>query len=58
MPSAAAMIMLYYKLKDNVADERGIKKLGYYLLLPIFGGAHKKSMKQYPNLEKIVSDYI
>lgn len=58
MPSAAAMIMLYYKLKDNVADERGIKKLGYYLFLPIFGGAHKKAMKQYPNLEKIVSDYI
>ncbi|MBP3599796.1 MAG: hypothetical protein J6J30_01815 [Clostridia bacterium] len=58
MPSAAAMIMLYYKLKDNVADEKGIKKLGYYLLLPIFGGAHKKAMKQYPNLEKIVSDYI
>ena len=29
MPSAAAMIMLYYKIKDNIADEKGIKKLGF-----------------------------
>ena len=27
LPSAAAMIMLYYKLKDNLADEKGFKKL-------------------------------
>lgn len=58
MPSAAAMIMLYYKLKDNVADEKGIKRLGFYLLLPIFKSAYKKAKKEYPELEKIVSDYI
>ena len=58
MPSAAAMIMLYYKLKDNVADEKGFKKLGYSLLLPIFKGAYKKAQKQYPQLEKTVADYI
>lgn len=58
MPSAAAMIMLYYKLKDNVADEKGIKKLGYYLLLPIFSGAHKKAKKNFPELEEIVEGYI
>ncbi len=58
MPSAAAMIMLYYKLKDNVADEKGIKKLGYYLLLPIFSGAHKKAKKSFPEIEEIVHSYI
>lgn len=58
LPSAAAMIMLYYKLKDNVADEKGLKKLSYSLLLPIFSGAHKKAMKKYPEIEEIVFDYI
>lgn len=58
MPSAAAMIMLYYKIKDNIADEKGFKKLGYYFILPIFSGAHKKAAKNYPLLEKAVSDYI
>ncbi len=58
MPSAAAMIMLYYKLKDNVADEKGIKKLGFYLALPIFKGAYKKAKKEYSQLEEIVSSYI
>ncbi|MBO5021577.1 MAG: hypothetical protein J6D52_13010 [Clostridia bacterium] len=58
MPSAAAMIMLYYKLKDNVEDEKGIKKLGFHLLLPIFKGAYKKARKNYPELSEIISDYI
>ncbi len=58
MPSAAAMIMLYYKLRDNIADEKGIKKIGFYCLLPIFSGAHKKAAKAFPEVEKIVAEYI
>ncbi len=58
MPSAAAMIMLYYKLRDNVADDKGFKKLGAACLLPIFSHAHKKAAKQYPELEKIVAEFI
>lgn len=58
MPSAAAMIMLYYKILDNLEDERGIKKIGFYLLKPIFSGAHKKAAKRYPQIESIVAEYI
>lgn len=58
MPSAAAMIMLYYKLLDNIADERGVKRLGYRLLRPLFSAAHKKAAKAYPQLEQITADYI
>ena len=58
MPSAAAMVMLYYKLKDNIADEKGIKKIGYAMLLPFFLGAHKKAAKEYPFIEEAVSEYI
>ncbi len=58
MPSAAAMIMLYYKLKDNIKDEKGLKKIGFYFLLPFFSVARKKAAREYPDIEKIVSDYI
>ena len=51
MPSAAAMIMLYYKLRDNIADEKFFKKLGYYLIIPFFSSAHKKAKKKYPQIE-------
>lgn len=58
MPCAAAMIMLYYKIKDNIADENGLKKIGFALLLPIFNSAHKKAVRNFPEIEKIVSEYI
>ncbi|MDO4608540.1 MAG: DUF5685 family protein [Clostridia bacterium] len=58
MPSAAAMIMLYYKILDNIADEKGVKKIGYYLLKPIFSRAHKKAARAYPQIETAVSQYI
>ena len=58
MPSAAAMIMLYYKILDNIKDEKGLKKLGFLLLKPIFTGAHKKAAKKYPFIEETVAEYI
>ncbi len=58
MPSAAAMIMLYYKILDNIADEHGLKKIGYYILKPVFSRAHKKAVKAYPQIEAAVSEYI
>ncbi len=58
LSAAAAMIMLYYKIADNIADEKGFKKLGYILLKPIFASAHKKAAKQYPQIESAVYEYI
>ncbi len=58
MPAAAAMIMLYYKILDNIADERGIKKIGYWCLKPIFSSAHKKAAKKYTQIEDAVAEYI
>lgn len=58
MPSAAAMILLYYKILDNISDEKGIKKLGYCFLRPVFSGAHKKAIKAYPQIEEWVKEYI
>lgn len=58
MPAAAAMIMLYYKLLDNIDDERGLKRLGYRLLKGVYSSAHKKAAAGYPEIESIFSDYI
>lgn len=58
MPAAAAMIMLYYNIKDKIDDGRGFKKIGYMLIKPFFASARKKAAKDYPELEKTVSEYI
>ncbi len=58
MPSAVAMIMLYYKILDNIADEKGFKKLGFLCLKPVFTGAYKKAAKLYPYVSDIVAEYI
>ncbi len=58
MPASAAMIMLYYKLLDNIEDEKGIKKLLYLALRGIYSNAHKKAAKEYPLIEEIFSEYI
>ena len=58
MPSAAAMIMSYYKLLDNIEDEKGIKKIGYLILKPFLKSANNKAKKKYPHIEQIVAQYI
>lgn len=58
MPAASAMIMLYYKILDNIADERGFKRFKYWCIKPLFSRAHKKAAKKYPRIEKAVAEYI
>lgn len=58
LPAAAAVMLNYYKVLDNIADEKGFKKLGFILAKPFFKVPHKKAAKKYPHIDKIVSDYI
>lgn len=58
MPAAAAMIMIYYNIKDKIADGKFFKKIAFSLILPFFSSARKKAAKEYPQIEKIVSQYI
>ncbi len=58
MPAGVAMIMLYYKLLDNIQDEKGFKGLGYRLIKPLFSSAFKKASRVYPQIAEIVKDYI
>ena len=56
MPAAAAVITVYNKILDNIADNRGIKKLPYYLIKPFFGSMRKKAARLYPGIDKALSD--
>ena len=56
--ASAAMIMLYYKIADDIKDEKGIKKLGAMLLKPLFAHAHKKAAAAYPDIETAAAEYI
>ncbi len=56
--AAAAMVMLYYKLLDNLSDEKGISKLKYTVLKPTFKRAYKRAKQKFPFVDEIFSDYI
>ena len=58
LPAAAAMILIYYKLLDNIEDEKGVKKIVYELLKYLFSSAHKKAANSFPKISETVSIYI
>lgn len=58
MPAAASMILCYFKLMDNINDEKGFKRFKYILLKPFISSAYKKAAKLYPKLDSIAKEYI
>lgn len=53
-----AMITVYYKILDNIADSGFFKKLLMYLILPIFSLYHKKAKKYCPEGDKIIGEQM
>ena len=58
MPAAASMILCYFKLMDNINDEKGFKRFKYILVKPFISSAYKKASKLYPELDSIAKEYI
>ena len=58
MPTAAAEIMLYSKLNDNIADEGFLKGIGYRVLRLFSKSGYKKAVAKYPELDLIFKDYL
>ncbi len=48
--SAAAIILIYHKLKDDISDKGFSGKLAALAALPFFKGAYKKAAAGYPEL--------
>ncbi len=53
-----AMLLLYYKLCDNVEDERGMKRFGAKVLRGWLSRAHKKAAALHPDEEEWVKTYL
>lgn len=54
--AALAVILSWYRILDGIADSRFLKSIPYRLLLLFAIRPHKKACRQYPVLEKVVSD--
>ncbi len=49
----AAMVLTYYKIKDDIADKGFLKKIGALLILPFAAAARKKAIASGKEAEKI-----
>ncbi|MCQ2449305.1 MAG: DUF5685 family protein [Clostridia bacterium] len=58
LPAAAAMILMYEKILDNIADEKGLRKFGFKLLKPICRSAYKKAAGSYPHIAELATEYL
>lgn len=53
-----AMIMMYYKIKDDIEDNGFFKKIASLLMLPIAKVFHKKAKKKYVELDCVVEELM
>ena len=56
--AAAAIIMLYYKICDDIQDEAFFKRSAAWFLRLIFDSAHKKAAAEFSLVEETVKEYI
>ena len=52
---AAAVLLFYYKLRDDIADSTLFKRLMLYCLLPVAALWRRKAKRLFPEIEAIVS---
>ncbi len=57
-PLAAAEIMLYYKLLDNISDEGFLKGLFYRLLRALSAKGYRAASREFPELECVFKEYF
>ena len=58
MPTAAAEIMLYSKLKDNISDEGFLKSCFYRILKALSKKGYLKAAKDFPHLAELFDEYL
>ena len=52
--AAAAMIMCYFKIIDNISDGRFFRRLAARMLKPYFALKHKKAKRLFPQLDEAI----
>lgn len=56
--ASAALVILYYKVIDNISDNGFFSKIGYTLLKPFASLYKKKATKHYPTLDEIIGNQL
>lgn len=54
----ASAILCYHKLRDDLADERGMKRLRAAILRPFFGSAYRRARKRRPALDGVIGERL
>ncbi len=58
LSSAALIILGYYKIKDDIKDEKGVKKLWAKFKKLLFNAPYKKAKKSFPKIDDISKEYF
>lgn len=54
--SALTMLLLYYKLRDDIADSRLWKKIRFALAYPFAAQKRRRAAREYPKMDSIVAE--
>lgn len=54
--ASVAMLMIYYKVKDDITDSGILGKIRGYFLLPFAAAARKKAKKLYPEIDETIKN--
>ena len=54
----ASALLVYHKLTDDIADERGFKRLRSCLARPFLRGAYKKAKRRHPELDRQIASHL
>lgn len=54
--SSVSMMLNFYKLKDNIDDKMGFKKLAFLVLKPYFSAKNKKASRLYPHISSVIKE--
>lgn len=58
IPASALVILTKHKIDDNIKDERGIKKLCYRLIKPLFARPYKKAAKKHNEIAIFAKEFM
>lgn len=56
--AGAAMLMVYYKAKDNLADNTMLKKIPWLLAMPFFSRIRKKALPSYAQIDRLMAEMM
>ncbi len=54
----ASALLSYHKLRDDLADERGLKRLRARLVRPFLSGGYRRAKKRRPDLDRLIAERL